>query len=357
MKPFKDIKVIELATVLAGPSVGMFFAELGAEVLKIENPLRLDVTRNWKLPSEDENKKTSAYFASVNYGKKFLKLNLKEKNDRQIFLNEIKTADILVTNFLKGKQERLKIPFSELQALNPKLIQVNITGYGENTSKPAYDLVLQAETGFMSINGEPDGKPLKMPVALIDVLCAHQAKEAALTALYLRQKNNRGGYYEINLYQSAVASLVNQASNYLNTGNVPQRIGSLHPNIAPYGETFLLRDGKYLVLAVGSDIQFQNLCKALQLENLINDVRFSENHRRVCNREELFHILSEKLQKFNSKEAEDLLTEKEVPHAVIRKIDEVFNNPLAKEMILSYEADREKMYCVSSLSFRKKQDY
>jgi crotonobetainyl-CoA:carnitine CoA-transferase CaiB-like acyl-CoA transferase len=182
-KIFVNLTVIELSSVLAGPSVGVFFAELGARVIKIENPKTGgDVTRTWKLPSE-KGPGVSAYYSSVNAGKEILFLDITEKKSLEKFYGLVKKADIIITNYKSGDDKKLNVDFKRLSKINPKLVYACINGFGSDSNRTAYDLILQAETGFMSMNGEKDGAPLKMPVALIDLLAGHHLKEAILIAL------------------------------------------------------------------------------------------------------------------------------------------------------------------------------
>jgi crotonobetainyl-CoA:carnitine CoA-transferase CaiB-like acyl-CoA transferase len=184
------------------------------------------------------------------------------------------------------------------------------------------------------MNGTPESGPIKMPVALIDILAAHQLKEGILIALLQREKNNKGALVEVSLYDAAIASLANQACNWLMAGHIAQPIGSLHPNIAPYGETFNTKDGKLIVLAVGNDKQFSDLCKVLNLLELINDERFLNNASRVKNRIELKKILEEKINQFQSKELISKFLELNVPAGTIKNIKEVFENEKSKGLIL-----------------------
>ena len=336
---FKGLKVIDLSTVLAGPSVGTFFAELGADVIKLEHPDFGDVTRSWKLPIEKTDSNISAYFSSVNYGKKYGTINLKIEAERDRFLEEIRDTDILVSNFKKGDATKFGIEDEVLFALNPKLIHGKITGYGEDSNRVAFDLILQAESGFMSINGTPESGPLKMPIALIDVLCAHHLKEAILLALYERERTRKGKSVTISLYDAAVSSLVNQASNYLMTGFVPKRIGSKHPNIAPYGELFKTKDGATVTFAIGSNTHFRKLCEVLGIDDLSEDQRFKNNQNRVVNRAELFELIERKV---IEQEAEELLTSLQLlnfPAGKVRDLAEVFNDPLSQELIIEEEID------------------
>jgi crotonobetainyl-CoA:carnitine CoA-transferase CaiB-like acyl-CoA transferase len=334
-KLFADLKVVELAGVLAGPAVGMFFAELGATVLKVENPSNNgDITRSWRLKSENINTQ-SAYYSSVNYNKTILWADLKNADEFELVLNEIASADVVISNFKPSSAKQLGLDAIALRKKFPKLIYAQISGYGIDDETPAFDVVLQAEAGFMFINGEADGKPLKMPIALIDILAAHQLKEAILVALLQRSKTGLGATTHISLYNAAISSLANQATNYLMGGEIPQRMGSLHPNIAPYGETFYTNDGKTIVLAVGNDKQFESLCKCLDLENVANSHFYKTNALRIQNRIGLGEILTEAFSKWDSKTLLKELKKNNVPCGDIRSIDEVLNKESAQKMILS----------------------
>ncbi len=354
MELLKDLKVIDLSTVLAGPSVGMYFAELGAEVIKIEHPLYGDVTRSWKLPSEDKNTSVSAYFSSVNYKKKYLKLDLKKTEDYRQFETLLKDADILISNFKKGDDKKLHIEDDFLLKLNPRLIHGKINGYGEESDRVAYDLILQAESGFMSMNGTKESGPVKMPVALIDVLAAHHLKEAILLALYQREKTGLGGVVSVSLYDAAISSLVNQASNYLMNDHIPQRIGSLHPNIAPYGEIFETKDKALITFAIGSDTHFKKLCMLLDLEELVEREAFKDNQSRVKNRGELEKHLKEKVKEKTSAELLEALRKTNVPAGKIKDLKEVFEDQEAQKLVREEIIENRETKRVASAIFKWK---
>lgn len=277
-----NLTVIELASVLAGPDVGMFFSELGSRVIKIENKKTGgDVTRNWKLASELKENKVSAYFSSVNYNKEYLFLNLSEKDDQDQVYELIKTADIVIANFKPGDDKKLGMGYQTLKSIKSDIIFGEINGYGGTNKRAAYDVVLQAETGFMSMNGTPKSGPVKMPIALIDVLAAHQLKEGLLLALLKKEKTGKGSKVEVSLYDAALASLKNQATNWLMNNHIPKPIGSLHPNIAPYGETFTTKDNKKVVLAIGNDNQFVKLLEIIGAHELIENPLYKSNQLRV----------------------------------------------------------------------------
>ena len=330
-----ELKVIELASVLAGPDVGMFFAEMGAEVIKIENKLlNGDVTRKWKSKNEDNSTNVSAYFSSVNWNKKYIQYNLKDVADQQEIYELIKFADIVITNFKPGDDLKLGMDYATLKTYNSGLIYGEINGYGTDSKRAAYDVVLQAETGFMSMNGNSHSGPLKMPIALIDVLAAHQLKEGLLMALLKKEKTGKGSLVEVSLYDSAVSSLKNQATNWLMNNFIPERIGSLHPNIAPYGETFETKDGKLLVLAIGNDKHFGLMLDVIGASALSSNKNYANNQSRVVNRKKLDEDLKPF---FNLKTAQDLMDsflELNIPVGIINNLEEVFENSKAQELIL-----------------------
>ena len=348
-----DIRVIDISTVLAGPSVGMFFAELGAEVIKIEHPTHKDVTRSWKSENEHSNG-ISSYFSSINYRKSYQTLDLSVESDYNTFLDLIKESDILISNFKRSDYTKFNITKDIINVINPKLIHGRISGYGTESDRVAYDLILQAETGFMSINGTEESGPIKMPVALIDVLAAHQLKEGLLLALYERLKTGVGSEVSVSLYQAAVSSLVNQASSYLMNKIIPKRIGSLHPSIAPYGEIFITKDKKHITFAIGSNLQFHKLVHFLGLNELVDDERFISNQARVKNRKTLFHLMERKIVNLTSSEIEDFSFRNYIPCGIIKTLDEVFENKQAIELIRDEIIENYDTQRVSSIAFNLK---
>ncbi len=348
------LKIIEIASVLAGPSVGLFFAEMGARVIKIENKLSNgDVTRSWKLPTEDQDNPISAYFASVNWGKEHLFLNLADEQDCLQLQGLMVDADVLITNFKYGDAEKFGLSYAILHPLFPDLIIGEITGFGSDSDRVAYDLILQAESGFMSMNGNPESGPVKMPVALIDILAGHQLKTGLMTALYQRDALKKGGcLVSVSLYDSAIASLANQATNWLMGEIVPKRMGSKHPNIAPYGELFKTKDGIIITFAIGSDRQFQQLCEVIELEELADHPNFSTNQNRVKNRSSLSSYLQDGVGKCETNYLLPLLHEKHVPVASIKNLKEVFNEASAQKLILEEDYDGIPTKRVKSVVYR-----
>ncbi len=339
-----DLKVLELSSILAGPSVGSFLAELGAQVLKIEHPASGDPTRQWKLKGEDVNRAFSAYYASANYGKKVQKMDVFKSADLQSLLEE---ADIVIANMKWLSLERLGLAPQNYKEKFPDKIIVNLLGYKNEPSRPAFDAVLQAETGWMSMNGESGGDHCKMPVALIDILAAHQMKEACLLALYEREKTGKGSFYQVYLESASISALANQASNYLMEGHVAQKMGSLHPNIAPYGEIVSTNDSVDLILAVGSDAQFERLANVFEIDLNI----YKSNTLRLKLRSKLHNELKAGFSKFSFAGIQDILNANKIPFGVIKSLDKVLKSKTAQDMILSQEMEGFPSLRVSQIAF------
>ena len=325
----KGIKVLDLSTVLAGPSVGTFLAELGADVTKIESP-QGDVTRTWYSSHEDQTT-TSAYYLSVNAHKNVQVLDLNQ--DRSALEARIAHTDILLMNFKSSDESKFDLKPDTLLQRYPNLIIGKIKGFEHEEGRVAYDVAIQAETGFMSINGEKGSEPLKLPVAFMDVMAAHQLKEGLLCALLDKTKTGKGMLVECSLESAGIVSLMNQGSNFLKTGQVPKASGSLHPNIAPYGEQIVFKDNVRVVLATGSDKQFALLCHALQCPSVCNEPRFSKNVSRVQNRHELHQILLASAEKISFQAIREILIQDNIPFGEIKTIERVMQSKTAQEKL------------------------
>jgi len=333
---FKELKVLELASVLAGPSVGQFFAELGAEVIKVENSKTGgDVTRTWKSAGEQTDDR-SAYFCSVNWGKKSIALDLTSIEGKHIVQQLAAQSDIVIASYKPGDAEKLGVAYEQLITINQNLIYGQITGYGSNDARVGYDAVVQAEAGFMFMNGEPGGNSLKMPVALIDVLAGHQLKEGLLLALLNKERVGKGCLVEVSLLQTALASLANQSSNYLVAGKIPQKQGSAHPNIAPYGDVFVTQDKKEVLLAVGNDAQFKALCELLGSGQIGAMPQFASNEARVVNRALLQGLLQQTIGQWQSEALMPELHKRKIPAGIIQTIQQAFEMTPAKEIMMEH---------------------
>ena len=338
--PFAHLRVLELASVLAGPQVGQFFAELGAEVLKIESPAG-DVTRTWKTSAETaassatEAASVSAYFSASNWGKQSLLLDLTTAAGQANLHRLAAQADIVLASYKPGDAEKLRADYATLAAENPRLLYGHLTGYGPSNARAGYDAVLQAEVGFMYLNAPGPGQsPQKMPVAMVDLLAAHQLKEGLLTALFQRERTGRGALVQVSLLDSALSALANQAATYLVTGHDPQPLGSGHPSIVPYGTVYRAADGRALVLAVGSDGQFRQLCAALGRPEWAIDARFAANPARVAHRPELETLLTEAIAAAHSNELLTELARRAVPAGAVRTVGEALTHASAQAMLL-----------------------
>lgn len=329
-----ELLVVETASVLAGPAVGMFFAECGARVVKVENPATGgDVTRGWKLPTEDPTLPVGAYFSSVNFGKEHRFIDLRLPPGQAELQELLAQADVLITNHMDKDAVKLGLDPVRLCGLNPRLVHGHIRGYADDAARPAYDVVLQAESGYLGMTGTDAEHLAKVPVALIDVLAAHQLKEGLLLALMQRMRTGKGAYVEVSLEEAALTGLVNQASNWLMAGHVAGPIGTLHPNIAPYGELFRCADGGKVVLAVGSDAQFQRLCALLRLDTMALHPRYATNALRVVNRAALAAGLGEAIDRWHRAELLAALREAGVPAGAVNSMDQALSTPTAQRMV------------------------
>jgi crotonobetainyl-CoA:carnitine CoA-transferase CaiB-like acyl-CoA transferase len=311
----------------------MFLGDLGAEVVKVEQPGIGDDTRGWGPPFVAGE---SAYFLSVNRNKKSITLDLKSSEGQAVLRRLAETADVLIENFRPGTMERMGLGDSELRSLNPRLIYASLSAFGTNgpmRDAPGYDLIVQACGGLMSITGMPDGEPTKVGVAIIDIVAGLMLGKAIVAALYAREKLGIGQKIDTSLLEAGVACLVNAGSNYLIGGKVPGRWGNAHPSIVPY-QSFKTADG-YLIVGVASEGIWKRFCQAVGRSELTEDARFAKNASRVENRAELIGILSEIFLGRGSKTWIGVLNEAEVPCAPVQTIDQVFNDPqvIEREML------------------------
>ena len=350
---FSELRVVELSSVLAGPAVGMFFAELGAEVLKIENARTGgDVTRHWKLPVEKKESASSAYYHAVNWGKRSEMLDFSVERDLLRAKQWISKADVVISNYRLSSATKFGLDYESIKQWAPHVIFGHVSGFGWQEERPAYDIVLQAETGFLSMMGSKEGELVRMPVALIDVLAAHQLKEGILIGLLQKMKTGKGCCVTVSLVDTAIASLANQASNYLNAGFIPGPMGILHPNIAPYGEMLTTADNKRYILAIGTDLQFGKLCDILTVVHLTTDPKFAVNVERVRNRSELHRALQDVVAALPGDDFYQKCMQKGVPIGEIRDLKEVFDQKNAQLLVIEDKNTVEQAAkCVRSIVF------
>ena len=330
-KPLSGIRVVELARVLAGPWAGQLLADLGAEVIKIENPEGGDETRHWGPPfvrgltGEDLS---AAYFHSCNRGKKSVALDLADPGDAEAARRLIASADVVIENFKVGGLAKYGLDFASVSAGNPGLVYCSITGFGQTgpyRDRAGYDFIIQGMSGFMSVTGEPDGQPMKAGVAITDILTGLYAVSAINAALVGALKTGRGVHLDIALFEVMSAALANQTMNFLVSGTAPGRLGNAHPNITPY-QVIETGDG-HIIIAVGNDGQFARLCDVLGLSTLPDDPRFSSNAARVANRDALTVILRQATSGWKRDDLVTAFEDKAVPVGPINTIADMFADP------------------------------
>ncbi|WP_435092733.1 CaiB/BaiF CoA transferase family protein [Halorubrum sp. N11] len=352
--PLDGLTVLDASRVLVGPFCTMQLGDLGAEVIKIERPNEGDQTRTWRPPAfgegegsgdgdrkDDGDGSQSAYYASVNRNKRSVELNLASEPGRAVFRDLAREADVLVENFRVGKMADWGLDYPDLAEENPELIYCGISGYGEwgpDRDKPAYDIMMQARGGFMSITGVDGGAPVRIGVALADIGAGMYATQAILAALLERELGDGTGQkIDVSLLDGQAAWTSYMAANYFASGEPPGRMGSKHPNIAPY-QAFETRDG-YVVVACASDAFWPRLCEALDRPDLLADERFETNEKRVRNRDALDPELDAAFAELTTGDALDRLDEHRVPASPVRDMAEVFDDPqlAARDMVAEFD--------------------
>jgi crotonobetainyl-CoA:carnitine CoA-transferase CaiB-like acyl-CoA transferase len=329
----EGLRVLDLTRILAGPLCTMMLGDMGADVIKIEPPRSGDDTRTWGPPFAGTE---SAYFLGVNRNKRSITLNMAVKPGQEVLAGLVAQCDVLVENFKVGTLEKWGFSNEWLQANAPRVIRCSITGYGSTGPKaglPGYDFILQAESGLMSICGEPDGAPMKYGVAIVDICTGMLACNSILAALQARHATGRGQHVEVSLHDSSLAMLANVASNHLVSGRDARRFGNGHPNIVPY-TAYAVRDGM-IAVAVGNDAQFGKFAAVLEHPEWAKDARFATNPDRVTNRDALDSAVEEILRTRSAGEWLDKLTSAGIPCGKINSVAEALGSPHAeaREMV------------------------
>lgn len=342
MSTLSHLKVLDLSRILAGPWASQLLADLGAEVIKVERPEGGDDTRKFGPPflQDDDGADTneSAYYLSTNRGKKSICVDLNSPEGQQHIHELVRDCDVLIENFKVGATKKYGLDYASLAKLNPRLIYCSITGFGQTgpyRHRLGYDFMIQAMGGLMSITGESEGQPQRVGVAHTDILTGLYASNGILAALAEREKSGLGQHIDLALFDVSVATLANQASNYLVGGQTPTRIGNTHPNIVPY-QAFETADG-YCVITVGNDAQFKSFASLLGQPDLATNELFSTNRRRVENREQLIPIIQIEMRLQSSQYWLDLCEVNQVPAGPVNTIDQVFADPQvqAREMVVT----------------------
>ncbi len=310
------IKILDFSRVLAGPLATMMLGDLGADVIKVERPGAGDETRAWGPPYDDRGE--SAYYLSVNRNKLSVAADLDSPGDRGLLDGLISGADVVVDNFRPTALERRGLDPNRLVAQHPRLVWCTISGFGPASDRPGYDFVVQAECGWMAITGEPGGDPMKVGVALADVVAGKDAAIAVLAALIARSTTGRGRRIHVSLAASAAAALVNVAQNSLVTGRDAERLGNAHPNLVPY-DLFPTAD-RPIVIAVGTEAQWQSLVRALDLPDLAKDAALISNAGRLANRDRVVGALSRRLRTRPASAWRRLLDDAGVPNGSVKSV-------------------------------------
>jgi len=339
IKPLDHLRVLDMSRILAGPWCGQTFADLGAEVIKVERPGTGDDTRGWGPPfmvdADGNETDTAAYFLSANRGKKSVTVDITKPEGQNIIRKLVAECDILLENYKVGGLKKYGLNYESLSEINPGLVYCSITGFGQTgpySSRAGYDFLIQAMGGLMSVTGEaeskPGGGPQKIGVALSDILTGLYTVIGALSALAYREKTGRGQHVDMSLLDVTVASMANQAMNYLIAGKSPTTMGNAHPNIVPY-EAYKAAD-HYIILAVGNDTQFRRFCEVAGRVDLADDDSYATNRNRVGNRDVLGPILNDiiaaKPRAFWLEELEKV----GVPCGPINNLEQVFDDPHIK---------------------------
>jgi crotonobetainyl-CoA:carnitine CoA-transferase CaiB-like acyl-CoA transferase len=330
------IRVLDLSRVLAGPWAGQIFGDLGAEVIKVERPGSGDDTRHWGPPyikdAEGNDSREAAYFQSANRNKQSLTLDFTQPEGQRMVRELVAQCDVLLENFKVGGLAAYGLDYESLKAINPRLIYCSITGFGQSgpyAKRAGYDFMIQGLGGLMSLTGRPEGEegagPMKVGVALTDILTGLYATVGVLAALNQREQSGVGQHIDVALLDVQVACLANQAMNYLATGVSPKRLGNAHPNIVPY-QDFPSADGNF-ILAVGNDGQFRKFCEVAGIANLADDPRFVTNKARVAHRAELIPLLRQATVFKTTAQWIEQLEKAGVPCGPINDLQQVFADP------------------------------
>jgi len=324
--PLDDLRIIDLSRIVAGPLATQIFSDYGAEVIKVEQPRVGDDSRHWAPPRAPDGQ--ASYFFAVNRGKKSITVDLKHPRGRALVVELARRGDVLVENFTPGTMDRLGLGPDVLRGANPRLIYCSISGFGATgpyRDRAGYDAIMQGFTGLMSITGEREGPPVKVGVALIDVITALYAHGAILAALHDRQQSGEGQFLELSLMECGIAALINAASGYLVGGDVQGRWGHAHPSLVPY-QAFRARDG-YLMVGAGNERLWTAFCEVLGTPEWADDLRYDDNAKRVDRRAELVRVIEERLATRSRDEWVADFAAAGLPVGPINDIAEVFADP------------------------------
>ena len=353
--PLTGFRVLDLSRILAGPWASQMLADLGAEVIKIERPGSGDDTRGWGPPympdQSGEATGEAAYFHAANRGKQSVCIDMSQPAGQQLIQQLAAHCDVFIENFKVGGLKKYGLDYTSMQRINPRLVYCSITGFGQSgpyAGRAGYDFMIQAMGGMMSVTGETDGQPMKIGVALADVLTGLYAANAIQAALIHQQKTGAGQYIDMALFDVQVATLANQAMNFLASGVSPQRRGNSHPNIVPY-QAFQTWDG-HIILAIGNDAQFERFCKLAGGDELAADARFRSNSDRVRYRDLLVPQVAAIMLQKSSADWLVALNAEGIPCGPINDIEQVFADPQVQHRGLQLELDHPDAGKVASVA-------
>jgi crotonobetainyl-CoA:carnitine CoA-transferase CaiB-like acyl-CoA transferase len=347
--PLRGVRILDLTRVLAGPLGTMVLGDLAADVVKIERPGSGDDLRAWGPPWTPDGE--SAYFIAVNRNKRSVALDLKSGDGRDVFLRLVREADVVVENFRPGTMDGLGLGWQTLSEANPRLVAVSLSAYGSSgpyRDLPGYDIVVQAMGGLMSVTGEPEGRPMRVGVAIVDILSGLYIAIAVLAAVRERDRSGEGQRVELSLLDVELASLVNVVHNQLIAGENPVRLGNAHPSIVPY-EVFAAADG-WLAIAVATDEQWRRFCEVLGQPDLANDERFLTNRDRVANRKALMPLLEDLLRERSVAAWTPLLRAADVPSGPVNDVQAILDDPQIRDggLLQTLERDAGPVQVVGS---------
>ena len=345
VRALEGIRIVDLTHVLAGPIATMILADLGAEVLHIEPP-NGDDAREFGPFAGEAGKNRSAYFVSLNRNKKSVVLNLKHEKGKQVLRELIKISDVIIENYRPTTMPELGFGWAEIQKINPAIIYASISGFGRDTppeygSRPAYDIIAQAYSGFMSITGPEDGAPCRAGASIGDIFAGHQAAIGILAALMHRQKTGRGQYYDGSMVDGLLSVLENAVVQYTTGHHIPKPLGSAHPSIAPF-QTVPTRDG-WMVIAIGNDIIWERFCTAIGREDLSQQPEYKTNSLRSHNRKALMEIIEKEMVKRTTRAWSRILERESIPHSPINNIKQVCEDPCINHRKMLAEIEQPQM--------------
>ena len=342
--PLKNIRILDLTRIVAGPYCTMILGDLGADIIKIEKLGSGDETRRWGPPFVNDTTET-CYFVGLNRNKKSVCIDLKVQEGKEIIMNLSKKCDVLIENFVPGKLNKLGLGYEDVKKVSPHIVYCSLTGYGWKgpyKQKPGYDVIAASYGGLLSITGPENGPPCKPGVAMTDIATGLYAHGAILAALFQRLKTGQGQHIDCNLFSTQLACLINIGSNYLNAGQEGKKWGNSHASIVPY-RSYETSDAEYLTIGAGSDSQFEELCNRLEITFIseCEKSKYKKNSDRVLNRVELDNIIQNKIMEKSLKEWLIILEGSSFPFGPVNKISQVFNDKHIKEINLIKEVNHD----------------